>query len=121
MRRRECEGRKVGTDEALGSDRSSEIVRRRGKAWRRRVEMYMGREYLMSRSKSMASVGTRRVRDSAERRSKRMSEVVMAFANRARPLTRRSEMAISSSSDGTAATEGEERQRMSATKRTKDV
>lgn len=80
----------------------------------------MGREYLMSRSKSMASVGTRRVRDSAERRSKRMSDVVMAFANRARPLTRRSEMAISSSSDGTAATEGEERQRMSTT-RTKDV
>lgn len=119
MRRSECEGRKVGTEEALGSDRSSEIVRRRGKAWRRRVEMYMGREYLMSRSKSMASVGTRRVRDSAERRSKRMSDVVMAFANRARPLTRRSEMAISSSSDGTE-TEGEERQRMSAT-RTKDV
>lgn len=27
----ECEGRKVGTEEALESDRSSEIVRRRGK------------------------------------------------------------------------------------------
>ena len=65
----DCAERLIRTEEALGSDQSSEIMRWRSKAWRRRVEMYMGREYLMSRSKSMAS----------ERRSERISEVVMAF------------------------------------------
>lgn len=49
----------------------------------------------------MESVGAKRVRDSSESRSKRRSEVMMALANRARPLTRRTAMALSNSSKGT--------------------
>lgn len=57
----------------------------------------------MSRSKSVESVGAKSVRVSAESKSKRRSEVTMALAKRARPLTRSTVMALSSSSKGTPA------------------
>lgn len=51
----------------------------------------------------MESVGPKSVRDSTSSKSKSRSEVMMALAKRARPLTRRTVRALSSSSKGTPA------------------
>ena len=51
----------------------------------------------------MESVGAKSVRVSVESKSKKRSEVTMALAKRARPLTRSTVMALSSSSRGTPA------------------